>query len=46
MPAAGERADQAPADHHSRWGVVALCVKLIMIAGFVAMLERGETIHG
>lgn len=37
MPAAGERADQAPVDHHSRWGVVALCVKLIMIAGFLAI---------
>ncbi|BCG86030.1 hypothetical protein MesoLj113c_21400 [Mesorhizobium sp. 113-3-9] len=37
MPGAGERIDQAPAHHRSRWGVTAICVKLTMIAIFVAV---------
>jgi len=37
MPGAGERIDQAPAHHRSRWDVTAICVKLTMIAIFVAV---------
>ncbi|QKC69484.1 MULTISPECIES: sulfatase-like hydrolase/transferase [Mesorhizobium] len=37
MPGEGERIDQAPAHHRNHWGVIAICVKLTMIAIFVAI---------